>query len=48
MLLKGREISVELVLLFCEISVAVEKGSQNDAGIGCLVFVALIEYDELV
>lgn len=27
---------VELVLLFCEISVAVGKGSQNDTGIGCL------------
>lgn len=48
MLLKGMEISVESVLLFCEISVAVGKGSQNDAGIGCLAFVALIDYDELV
>lgn len=48
MLLKSRYVSVEWVLLLSEISVAVEKGSQNDAGIGCLASVALIDCDELV
>lgn len=48
MLLKSREISVESVLLLCEVSVAVGKGSQNDAGMECLAFAALVDYDESV